>query len=313
MSSRKPVGGATTPNRWVPSHLVSAGRRGSDQSVDMRTANVVVSVLGISGVAVAAAFAWRWRRIPLLAATRPVVDTSGRAALDGLRTLAVATTAGVVAGVLVPGLGGRLVMRILAATSGDGAQGQLTEANEVVGKITTGGTISIVIFVGLLGGLLAAAAFVLVRRWLPATAAPAGLVAGILLLGTIGVSDAMSPDNVDFAILRPTWLAVTLIVVVALLFGVTFTALAARLDSGIATLDRRPSSIAGHASLVVLLFPPLVVGAAAYVAGRAALRGRLAPLLDSSTGRRVGRIVVGVAVVLAAVSSVGAIVEIVSA
>lgn len=279
----------------------------------MRAANVVISVLGITGVAVAAAFAWRWRRAPLLAEGRPTIETSGRAALDGLRTLAVATTAGVVAGVLVPGLGGRLLMRILGATSGDAAQGKLTEADEVVGEITTGGTIGIVIFVGLLGGLLAALAFVLVRRWLPTTAGPAGVVAGILLLGTIGVSDAMSPDNVDFAILRPTWLAVTLIVVVALLFGVTFTALAARLDAGMPTLGRRPSSIASHASLVFLSFPPLVVGAAAYVAGRAALRGRLALLLASSSVRRVGHIVVGVAVILAAVNSVAAIVEIVSA
>jgi hypothetical protein len=279
----------------------------------MRAANVVVSVLGIAGVAVGGVFAWRSRRAPLLAEGRPIVDSSGRAALDGLRTLAVATTAGVVAGVLVPGLGGRLVMRILGATSGDAAQGKLTEADEVVGEITAGGTIAIVIFVGLFGGILAALGFVLVRRWLPTTAGPAGLIAGILLLGTIGVGDAMSPDNVDFAILRPTWLAVTLIVVVALLFGVTFTALAARLDAGMPTLGRRPSSIASHASLVFLSFPPLVVGAAAYVAGRAALRGRLAPLLANPTVRRVGHIVVGVAVILAALNSVAAIVEIVSA
>lgn len=279
----------------------------------MSTANVVVSVLGIAGVTVASAFAWRWRRAPLLAEGRPAVDTSGRAALEGLRTLAVATTAGVVAGVLVPGLGGRLLMRILGATSGDAAQGRLTEADEVVGEITTGGTIAIVFFVGLFGGLLAAFVFVLLRRWLPTTAGPAGVVVGILLLGTIGVSDAMSPDNVDFAILRPTWLAVTLIVVVALLFGVTFTALAARLDAGMPALGRRPSSIAGHASLVFLSFPPLVMGAAAYVAGRAALRGRLAPLLASSAVRRVGHIVVGLAVILAAVNSVAAIVEIASA
>jgi hypothetical protein len=230
-----------------------------------------------------------------------------------LRTLAVATTAGVVAGVLVAGLGGRLVMRILGATSGDTAQGKVTEADEVVGEITAGGTIGIVIFVGLFGGLLTALGFVLVRRWLPTTAGSAGLVAGILLLGTIGVGDAMSPDNVDFAILRPTWLAVTLIVVVALLFGVTFTALAARLDAGMPTMDRRLSSIASHASLVVLSFPPLVVAAAAYVAGRAALRGRLTPLIANPTARRAGRVVVGAAVVLAAANTVAAIVEIASA
>jgi hypothetical protein len=279
----------------------------------MRTANVVVSVLGIVGVVVGAAFAWRWRRSPLLAEGRPVVETSGRAALDGLRTLAVAATAGVAAGVLVAGLGGRLVMRILGATSGDAAQGRVTEADEVVGEITAGGTVGLVIFVGVFGGIFTALAFVVVRRWLPTTAGPAGLVAGVLLLGTIGVGDAMSPDNVDFAILRPTWLAVTLIVVVALLFGVTFTALAARLDAGMPTLGDRPSSIAAHASLIFLSFPPVVLGAAAYVAGRAALRGRLAPLLTGSPVRRVGRVVVGIAVILAALNSMRVIGEIASA
>jgi hypothetical protein len=215
--------------------------------------------------------------------------------------------------VLVAGLGGRLVMRVLGVTSGDAAQGKLTEAEEVVGEITAGGTIGFVVFVGVFGGILAALGFVLVRRWLPTTAGPAGLVAGVLLLGTIGVGDAMSPDNVDFAILRPTWLAVSLIVVVALLFGVTFTGLAARLDAGMPTLGRRPSSMASHASLVFLSFPPVVLGAVAYVAGRAVLHGRLAPLLVSAKTRRAGHIVVGVAVILAAVNSAAAIVEIVSA
>ena len=40
-----------------------------------------------------------------------------------------------------------------------------------------------------------------------------GLVGAVLLLGTVGVGDAMSPDNKDFAILRPTWLAVSLVAI----------------------------------------------------------------------------------------------------
>lgn len=276
----------------------------------MRTANVVVSVLGVAALVVAGVCASRWRRSALIVVRPSVPESSGRAALNALRTLAVATTSGVIAGVLVPGLGGRFVMRVLAATSGDAAQGKLTEANETVGDITLDGSIGVVVFVGLLGGVLAALGFVVLRRWLPTTAGPAGLIAGVLLLGTIGVSDAMSPDNADFAILHPTWLAVTLIVFLALLFGVTFTALAARLDAGMPALGRRPSSIAGHASLVFLAIPPLVIGAVAYVAGRATLRGRLEPVLARPAVRRIGHVVVGVAVVLAGVNSVRAIVEI---
>jgi hypothetical protein len=279
----------------------------------MRAGNVVVSILGVGALVVAAALACRWRRIPLLAARRPDGESSGSSALDALRTLAVATTSGVIAGVLVPGLGGRLVMRVLGATSGDSAQGRLTEADEVVGRITTDGTIGVVMFVGVFGGVLAGLGYVLVRRWLPITAGPAGVVAGILLLGTIGVSDAMSPGNVDFEILGPTWLAVTLISALALLFGVTFTALAARLDDRMPTLGHRLSSIAGHASLVFLAVPPLVLGAGAYVGGRAAFHGRLAPVLASPTTRRVGHIVLGLGVALALANTVRAVAEIVAA
>ena len=279
----------------------------------MRTGNVIVSLLGITGVLVAATFAWRWRRTPLVSPNLPAVETNGQAALDGVRRLAVTISAGVIAGVLVAGLGGRLLMRVLGATSGNPAQGLLTEADEVVGEITVGGTIEIIVFVGLLGGLLAAVVYLVVRRWLPATAGPAGIVMGILLLGTIGVGDAMSPDNVDFAILRPTWLAITLIVSVALLFGVTFTAIAARLDSGMPMLSSRPSSIAAHASLVVLLHPALGVPAGFYVAGRAGFRGRLDPLLATPWVRRTGHVVIAVALIVTTLNSGRVIEEIVSA
>lgn len=274
----------------------------------MRAANLIVAIVGVAGIGSAAVVAWQWRRRPLLAGSRPAVESRGGAALDGLRTLAVAMAAGVLAGALVPGLGGRMVMRILGATSSD-AQGERTAANQVVGEITNTGTIGVVVFVGILGGIFAALAFVVMRRWLPRTAGPAGLVAGVLLLGTIGVTDAMSPDNKDFAILRPTWLAVAL----ALLFGVTFTALASRFDAGMNTLGTGPTSVASHAALVIYLVPFLFAGAAVYVAGRATLRGRLAPLLTSTPVQRVGHIIVGIATALATVSSIRAISEIMSA
>ena len=46
-----------------------------------------------------------------------------------VRSLAIAVSAGTIAGVLVGGLGSRLAMRIMAATSGDDAQGAITEAD----------------------------------------------------------------------------------------------------------------------------------------------------------------------------------------
>lgn len=278
----------------------------------MRSANLIVVILGIAGIATAVVVAWRWRRLPLLTEVQPALETRRGAGVDGLRTLAVAMAAGVLAGTLVPGLGGRLVMRILGATSSD-AQGVRTMANQPVGEITNSGTIGVIVFVGVLGGVIAALAFLVVRRWLPTTAGPAGALAGVLLLGTIGVSDALSPDNKDFAILRPTWLAVALVVALALLFGVTFTALAARLDAGMPTLDARPSRIASHAALIVYLVPFLFPGAAVYVTGRAASRGRLRSLMTNTPAQRIGHAVIGVATVLATASSIRAIGEIISA
>jgi hypothetical protein len=49
--------------------------------------------------------------------------------------------AGVVSGLVMLGAGGRLAMRLLAITGGTRAQSRVTEANEIVGRITFDGTI----------------------------------------------------------------------------------------------------------------------------------------------------------------------------
>ena len=92
---------------------------------------------------------WQGRRLPVLA-DRELPTRAGASALDGMRSIAAIVGAGLVAGFLVPGLGGRLFMRLMAATSGSAAQGKLTEAEEVVGEITLGGSVGFVIFVGLI-------------------------------------------------------------------------------------------------------------------------------------------------------------------
>jgi hypothetical protein len=122
-------------------------------------------------------------------------------------------------------------MRALAATSGSGAQGKLTEAGEVVGEITLGGSLGFLLFVGILLPLAAAFGFLVLRRLAPGPVWLTGLVFGTILLGTVGIDDPLARDNVDFVILRPLWLAVAAVIATALLFGVTFSAVAARLDA----------------------------------------------------------------------------------
>jgi hypothetical protein len=226
------------------------------------------------------------------------------------RALGAVVSAGVVSGMVVLGFGGRLVMRLLAATSGD-AQGRLTEAGERVGEITVGGTIGFLTFVGLGGGMVTAFAFLVVRRWLPSTAGPAGLVAGVILVGTLGVLDPLSPDNVDFAILRPTWLAIASVVATGMLFACTFTALAARLD--IVAAEGGWKRWLPCMTWPLALVPPFGLLAVAYVGGRVAARGRAGRLLDRAVPAAAGRAVVLVATVVTLAVAVTATMRITTA
>jgi hypothetical protein len=226
-------------------------------------------------------------------------------------------TAGFVAGLLVVGFGGRLVMRVLAATSGGGAQGRTTDAGERVGEITLGGSIGFFIFAGLLIPLASSIVFIPLRRVLPRTSWIAGSLFGLVLLATFGVSDPLSPDNVDFVILSPTWLAVTLVCLTALLFGVTFSALVARLDATLAALDQLRSDAPRrrklpNLSLVWLLIAlPLAVPATVYVVGRAIVHGRLAPTIESSPLRLAGYAVATIGAIAAATAVYAALADIV--
>jgi hypothetical protein len=64
---------------------------------------------------------------------------------DGRRpelwSLTVAVASGVGAGLLAAGASGRLAMRLLAVTAGADAQGRITEAEQVVGRISVDGTL----------------------------------------------------------------------------------------------------------------------------------------------------------------------------
>ena len=173
-------------------------------------------------------------------------------------------------------------MRLLAATSGSAAQGRLTEAGERVGEITTGGTIGFLVFVGLGGGLVTAVAYLVVRRWLPRTAGAAGPVVGLILVGSLGVLDPLSPDNVDFAILRPTWLAIAAVVATGLLFASTYTAVAARLDHLIVGPRRRCRWLP-CAALPLALIPPFALFSIVYVAGRLTAAGHVEERADTTT------------------------------
>src|ERR671937_431736 len=89
--------------------------------------------------------------------------SAGRVVRSYAWYVTVALVSGLAAGILAAGAGGRLVMRLLAVTAGADAQGQITEAEEIVGRITVDGTIGFVVFNGLFFGLPSAVGYLLLR------------------------------------------------------------------------------------------------------------------------------------------------------
>lgn len=267
----------------------------------MRTANLVVTVLGLAAAALAGWFSWRWRRLPTTPTPVERFDSMRAAAKDAVIVVAAMLAAAMVAGFLVPGLVGRLLMRVLGATSGDGAQGRLTEADEVVGEITFGGSLGFVLFVGLGFPIAASFLHLVVRRILPTTAWASGLVFGAILLAVVGVTDPLSPDNVDFRILRPLPLAIALVVVTALLFGTTFAALASRFEQVLRAEPRCWHRRLPYLALVWLLIPLFAVLAVSYIGVSTVSRGRIGELLDRRGGRLAGRILVAAGTCVATV------------
>lgn len=239
---------------------------------------VTLTAVCVVALSVAAAIVIRWgggRRTP------PPRPGSRRELLAHLaRNATVGIVGGIAAGVLVGGLGSRLVMRALAATSGDAAEGRLTDAGELVGQITVDGTLGLVVFVGVFGGIVGGLLYVLVRSWLPQRIWLAGMVFGLILLVCVAQVDPLSPDNSDFTILRPTWLAVLLVAALFPAFGVTLAALVERLDQG---WPRHP---AGFAPLALLLIPQLAIPTLVVV-GLALIGQRL----DIHPSVRVGHVV----------------------
>lgn len=180
---------------------------------------------------------------------------------------AVFTYAAVVSGLLVIGPGGRLVMRLLAVTAGDRAQGRSTEAEEIVGEITVDGTIGFVIFVGLFGGVILAALYVLLRKWLPPKrlgALTVGLVFAVLFSTRL---EPLRPDNADFVIVGPPWLAVSSFLALGALTMLTMGAVAGRMSRALPLLETRIGAIAPYAVLVVIMPAAGVVAPAVVATG----------------------------------------------
>lgn len=107
----------------------------------------LMSICGLLVLAgLVAVVRWGGREVEAPATDEPTQRPSaGLVARRYLRYVTLAVVAGVGSGVLITGAGGRLAMRLLAATSGESAQGRVTEAEQIVGRISTSGTVSFIL------------------------------------------------------------------------------------------------------------------------------------------------------------------------
>jgi hypothetical protein len=217
--------------------------------------------------------------------------------------VAVAMASGAAAGIVAAGAGGRLVMRLLAVTAGAEAQGQITEAQEIVGRVTVDGTIGFVVFTGLFLGLPAAAGYLLVRRWLPAGRA-AGLAYGTLLLVVAGTRlEPLRRGNPDFDLVGPGWVSVVAFSALALFQGALVVALAGRLSRAVPLPAAQPRAVAVYAPLLLLALPgPGVAVVLLVVGGAVVLVSRIPAMVAAWHSRSVvtsGRVVLAVVALVA--------------
>lgn len=138
-----------------------------------------------------------------------------------LRATASAALAAALAGIAVGGIGGRLVMRVSGAMSDQTRVGiAITNNGNVLGDVTLGGTLGLVIFAGLLPGLIAGTAYALARPWLAPLGRWAGCAFGLALLSAIGPV-VLEPFNIDFRKFGSALLNVAMFALLFPLFGAT--------------------------------------------------------------------------------------------
>lgn len=272
---------------------------------------VVLAAAGVAAIGV-------WGGLSIVSPAATVGGTVGAAVHRFLWWANLVVCAGLIAGVLAAGAGGRLIMRLLAATSPD-ARGLLTEADETVGKITLDGTLGFLVFGALPAAMVAAFLFAVIFRWLPRGRLN-GLAFGLLLL--IVASTRLEPlraNNPDFRLLGPAWLAAGSFALLVLADGLLTAAFMGWYSRRL-PLPGRGRRLWYYLAPVVLLLLVAVIGVPILVliavgAGVVAIAARVAPEFGRWWSARrmtmVGRTLLGVASLLAMPGFVTAINDIV--
>lgn len=187
-----------------------------------------------------------------LALSDPGVANADAGPAGRLREIAVGGLAGIVAGFLVAGVGGRFVMRLTSLVAAPEAIGRVTDSGFAVGTVTMNGTVELLLFVGIgfgmLGGLLLVILWPWVSdwgHWRPVA------VAGFAL--ALASTEVVDPSNRDFAILGNEVFAV--LVFWSLFFAFGFLAVWVRgaFDRRFPIESRRSTVVYGIVAVLGLL------------------------------------------------------------
>ena len=159
--------------------------------------------------------------------------------------------AGLIAGVLVAGVGGRIAMRLAAIAVPD-ATGAFTENGNRIGAITLGGSLGLIVGGGLVIGFGAGFVWVTIRPWIPGGTAVRALLAMpiAVALGSIGL---IQGENPDFEVLGRQPGIVGILLVLVMLVGLAVALLDAWLDGRLPQAPSLESGPAGIYSVVTVI------------------------------------------------------------
>ncbi|MET0489425.1 MAG: hypothetical protein ABW143_04240 [Acidimicrobiales bacterium] len=195
--------------------------------------------------------------------------------LDLLDRFGAAAVAGLAAGFLVGGLGGRMAMLLLRLTSSDAVIGIQSDDDFTIGQVTTS-SFFLVLATTLIGTLLAFA-YLLVRRWLPEHRRP---LQAAVFFGVVGGAAVIKPGGVDFTLLDPLWLAVVLFIALPAAYGWAMAAMVEGLIARPGTY--RKTRVAGIVFFVAIGFFGLFAAAIAVAGALLVLIGRQWPALAAA-------------------------------
>jgi hypothetical protein len=147
-----------------------------------------------------------------------VQEDAPRARVGGiLREIAVGGLAAIIAGVVVGGIGGRLVMRLATLLAPD-TVGRLTANGNRIGTFTVDGSLLLLFFGGAVAGVVAASIWVVARPWLPTRRSHRAL-ASVPLVLAFGTPLLIEAENPDFDILGHDPVIVAALIVLVAITG----------------------------------------------------------------------------------------------